>query len=150
MFSYGCMHLNHYHHEPLGNPFQNGVCQVWVTYTTFHLSCCSVMESSHSCILKTHATIASSSSWISTHGSNFPIFGLPYRWLKSEVRGMPQNLLAPVNKLCFFKLHPWVVFNDSLDYMPLGFVACTLFVLVDLWIVFDIVWRGTFFLFISC
>jgi len=30
-------------------------------------------------------------------------------------------------------------FNDSLDHLPLGFLKSTLFVLVDLYIVFDIV-----------
>jgi hypothetical protein len=33
--------------------------------------------------------------------------------------------------------------NDSLDHLPLGFVASTLFVLVNLCIVFDIIWGKT-------
>jgi hypothetical protein len=32
-----------------------------------------------------------------------------------------------------------VTFNDSIDHLPFGFLESTLFVLVDLYIVFDIV-----------
>jgi hypothetical protein len=39
--------------------------------------------------------------------------------------------------------------NDSLEHLPLRFVTGTLFVLVDLCIVFDIIWIGTFFFSVS-
>jgi hypothetical protein len=43
-----------------------------------------------------------------------------------------------------FSTTSMVTSNDSLDHLPLGFVANTLFVLVHLCIVFDIVWGRTF------
>jgi hypothetical protein len=52
---------------------------------------------------------------------------------------MPQNLLAPRKEVLPFSTTSMVAFNDSLDHLPLGFVANTLFVLVHLCIVFDIV-----------
>jgi len=55
------------------------------------------MENPYSCILKTHATIASSSSSISTpYGPISLLSVFPYRWSKSEAMGVPQNLLTPL------------------------------------------------------
>jgi len=145
MFNSRYLRLNQYHHESLGYPFQNGVGQVWITSATFHLNCCSVMESPHSYILKTNAIITSSSSFVSTHGG--PIFLLlvfPYRWLESEVTNKPQNLLAPRKEIMPFSTASMATSNDSLEHLPLRFVTCILFVLADLCIVFDIIWKGTF------
>jgi hypothetical protein len=52
---------------------------------------------------------------------------------------MPQNLLGPHKEIMFFSTTSMAAFNDSFDYLPLGFVVGTLFVLIDLCIVFDIV-----------
>jgi hypothetical protein len=98
------------------------------------------MESPHSCIFKTYVTIVSSYFSISTLGG--PIFLLlvyPYRWLKSEVMGLPQNLLAPRKEVMRVSTTSMATSNDSLDHLPLGFVACTLFVFANLHIVFDII-----------
>jgi hypothetical protein len=38
-----------------------------------------------------------------------------------------------------FSIASMVASNDSFDHLPLGFLAITLFVLVDLYIMFDIV-----------
>jgi hypothetical protein len=108
------------------------------------------MESPHSYILKTHAKIASSSFWVSTLGG--PIFVLlasSYRWSKSEITSMPQNLLS-YKKSMPLSTTSMATSNDSFHRLPLGFVTCTLFVLVDFCIVFDIVWGKTFSLFVSC
>jgi len=148
MSNFGCLHLNQYHHESLGYPFWNEVGRVWVTFATFHLNCYSVMESPHSYILKTHVIIASSYYFVNTHGG--PIFLLlvfPYRWLENEVTNMYQNLLAPHKKVIPFSTTSKATYNDSLEHLLLRFVPCMLFVLVDLCIVFDIVWKGTFSLF---
>jgi hypothetical protein len=53
--------------------------------------------------------------------------------------GMPQNLLAPNKEIMFLSITSMATSNDSFDYLPLGFVIGTLFVLIDLCIVFDIV-----------
>jgi len=98
------------------------------------------MESPHSCILQTHVTIASSSFFVSTLGG--PIFLLlvfSYRWSKSEVTNMPQNLLTPHKEIMHFSTTSTVASNDSLDHSPLGFVVGTLFVFANLCIVFDII-----------
>jgi hypothetical protein len=140
------MRLNQYHHKSLGNPFQNGVGRVLVTFATFHLSCYNVMENPHSYILKTHATIASSSSSINTLGG--PIFMLlifPYRWSKSEVTGMPHNLLALHKEVMLLSIASMAASNDSLNHLPFGFIVGTLLVLVDLCIMFDILRRDILF-----
>jgi hypothetical protein len=98
------------------------------------------MESPHSYILKTHTIITSFSSSISTLGGSIfllPIF--PYKWLESEGMNMPQNLLTPRKKIIPLSTTSMATFNYSLNPLPLGFLACTLFVLIDLCIVFDIV-----------
>ncbi len=99
------------------------------------------MENPHSCILKTHATITSSSSSISTpYGPIFLLSVFPYRWSKSEALGVPQNLLTPLKKIMPLSTTSMATSNDSLVHLPLGFVASTLFVLDhDLCIMFDIV-----------
>jgi hypothetical protein len=38
-----------------------------------------------------------------------------------------------------FSIASMAASNDSFDHLPLGFLASTLFVLIDLFIVFDIV-----------
>jgi hypothetical protein len=48
-------------------------------------------------------------------------------------------LLGPHKEVMPLSIASMVVFNDSLDHLPLGFLANILFVLVDLYIVFDIV-----------
>jgi hypothetical protein len=98
------------------------------------------MESPHFYIFKTYAIIASSYSSVSTLGG--PIFLLlifPYRWLKNEVTGLPQNLLAPHKEVMPLSTTSMVASNDSLDHLPLGFVVGTLFVFANLCIVFDII-----------
>jgi hypothetical protein len=89
---------------------------------------------------KPHAIIASSSSSINTHGG--PIFLLlvfPYRWSKNGVLSMPQNLLSLHKKIMPLSIASMATFNNSFDHLPLGFVTCTLFVCVNLYIVFNIV-----------
>jgi hypothetical protein len=98
------------------------------------------MESPHSYILKTNTIIAFSSSFVSTLGG--PIFILlvfPYRWSKSEVMNMLQNLLAPRKKVMILSTASMAAFNYSLEHLPFRFVIGTLFVLADLCIVFNIV-----------
>jgi hypothetical protein len=98
------------------------------------------MESPHSYILKSHAIIASSSSFVNTPGG--PIFLLlvfPYRWLENEVMNMPQNLLAHHKEIILLSTTFRATSNDSFEHLPLRFAAGTLFILVDLYIMFDIV-----------
>jgi hypothetical protein len=98
------------------------------------------MKSPHSCIFKTYATIASFYSSINTLGGPiFLLLVLPYRWLKSEVTCLPQNLLAPHKEVMPLSATSMVAFNDSLDHLLLEFVAGTLFVFVNLFIVFNII-----------
>jgi hypothetical protein len=52
---------------------------------------------------------------------------------------MPQNLLAPHKEIMFLSTTSMVASNNSPDHLPLGFVIDTLFVLVNLGIMFDIV-----------
>ncbi len=52
---------------------------------------------------------------------------------------MPQNLLAPHKEVMPIPIASMAIFNDSLNHLPFGFVIGTLFILVDLWIVFDII-----------
>ncbi len=149
MFNSRCMCLNHYHHKSPGNLFQNRVGWGWVTFATFHLSCYIVMENPHSYILKTHATIASSSSFISIFG--VPIFMLlifPYRWSKSEVIGMPNNLLAP-QKLCFFQLHPRLLLIIHLTTCLLDLLQAPYLFLLT-FVLRLIFWRRAFFLYVFC
>jgi hypothetical protein len=109
------------------------------------------MESPHSYICKTHTTIASSSSSISTlGGSIFLLLVFPYKWLENEGTNMPQKFLAPRKKVILFSIASMVVSNYSLDQLPLGFLTSTLFVFVELCIVFYIGCRGTFNLFGFC
>ncbi len=145
MFNSGCLHLNQYQHESLGYPFRNGVGRVWATFVTFHLNCCSVMEGPHSYIFKTHVIIVSSYSFINTHGG--PIFlhlVFPYRWSENEVTNMSQNLLALRKEVIPFSTAFRTTSNDSLEHLLLRFVPSTIFVLANLCIVFDIIWKGTF------
>ncbi len=74
------------------------------------------MDNPHPYILKTHATIASSLSFVST--TNGPICLLlifPFRWLESEIIGMPQNLLALRKEVIPCSIASMVVSNDSFD-----------------------------------
>jgi hypothetical protein len=138
MLNFGCLHLNQYHHESLSNPFWNGVGWVWSTSATFHLSCYNVKKSPHSSIFKTHAI--KTSPFVNTpSGPILLLLVFPYRWSKSEVTNMPHNLLAPHKKIMLLSTTSMVVSNDSLDHLHLGCVLGTLFVLVDLCIVFDII-----------
>jgi hypothetical protein len=98
------------------------------------------MESPHSCIFKTYATIASFYSSVNTIGGPiFLLLVLPHRWLESEVTCLPQNLLAPHKKVMPLSTTSMATFNDSLDHMPLGFVAGTIFVFTNLFIMFNII-----------
>ncbi len=149
MFNSKNLHLNQYHHESLAAHFEMG----WVKFESLLplSNCCNVMKSPHSYILKTHATIISSFSWVNTpNGPIFLLLVFPYRWLKSEITSMPQNLLAPHKEVILFSTTSMVASNNSFDHLPLGFVVGILFVLADLCIVFDIVWKRTFSLSVSC
>jgi len=98
------------------------------------------MESPHSYIFKTHVIIASSYYFVNTHGG--PIFLhllFPYRWSENEVTNMPQNLLALRKEVILFSTTSRATFNDSLEHLLLRFVPGTLFVLVNISIVFDII-----------
>jgi len=109
------------------------------------------MENPHSYILKTYATIVSSSSSINTLGG--PIFLLvvfPYKWSNNEVMGMPHNLLTPHKEVMLLSIASTVASNDSLNHLPLGFVAGTLFVLANLCIMFDILKKDIIFFLASC
>ncbi len=97
------------------------------------------MESPHSCIFKTHVTITFSFSVSTLGGPIFLFLVFPYRWSKSEIMSMPQNLLGPHKEIMFLSTTSMAAFDDSFDYLPLGFVVGTLFVPIDLCIVFDIV-----------
>jgi hypothetical protein len=48
-------------------------------------------------------------------------------------------LLGPHKEVMPLLVASMVAFNDSVDHLPLGFLANTLFILVNLYIVFDIV-----------
>jgi len=101
------------------------------------------MESPHSYILKTHTTIASSSSssyLVNTHGGPFfLLLVFPNRWLENEVTSMRLNLLAPYKKVMLLSITSMVTFNHSFDHFPFGFLTSTLFVLTNLCIMFDII-----------
>ncbi len=71
----------------------------------------------------------------------------PYKWSKSEVTGMPQNLLTFHKEVMLLSIVSMVASNDSLNHLPFGFVAGTLFVLVDLCIMFDILRKDIFFVY---
>ncbi len=70
----------------------------------------------------------------------------PYRWSKSEVIGMPHNLLAFHKTIMLLSTASMVVSNDSLNHLLLGFIVGSLLVLADLCIMFDILTRDIIFL----
>ncbi len=115
MFNFGCLCLNQYHQKSLGTSFQNVVGLVWVTFATFHLSCCSVMENPHSYIFKTHATTTWFFSFVITQWLNLSTFSFSFKWSESEVIGMHQNLLAPCKEVLPCSITSMVVFNDSFN-----------------------------------
>jgi hypothetical protein len=98
------------------------------------------MESPHSYIFKSHAIIVSSSSFDNTpSGPTFLLLVFPYRWLENEVMNMPQNLLAHHKKIIPLSTTFRAASNYSFEHLLLRFVASNLFILIDLYIMFDIV-----------
>jgi hypothetical protein len=94
------------------------------------------MDNPHSYILKTHATTTSSSFYVNTpHGLIFLLLVFPFRWSKSEVTRMPQNLLAPSKEVMPHSTTSMAISNDSFDHLPHGFIASTLFVFGGLCVV---------------
>ncbi len=64
---------------------------------TLNLNCCNDIDGSHFCIIRIHAMIITSCYFVSTsNGSTFLYLVVPFTWLESDVNGMFQCLLAPL------------------------------------------------------
>jgi hypothetical protein len=79
--------------------FEGGLVQI--SSITSILNYYKVMESPHSCILNVQATIATSSSSMSTScGPCFFDYVLPFKWFEEEVRGMCQCFFVFFKVVC--------------------------------------------------
>jgi len=129
MLIYGCFQLNQCHEVFFGTPCLNGVGLVWVRSTTFIFNCCSVIESPHSYIPRTHATIVTSSSFVNTHvGPIFMFHVFPFKWLEKKLNGMFQNLLAFFNERVPLSITSMASSNDCLSISPFFFSSGTLLI----------------------
>ncbi len=122
MLIYGCFQLNQYHEVFFGTSCLNGVGLVWVRLTNFIFNCCSLIESPHSYIPRTHATIVTSSSFVNTHvGPIFMFLVIPFKWLEKELNGMFQNLLAFLNERVPLSIASMASSNDWSIHFPFFF-----------------------------
>ncbi len=127
MLIYGCIQLNQYHQIFLGTPSLNGVGLVWVHSTTFIFNCCSVIESPHSYIPRTHATIVAFSSFVNTHaGPIFVFLVFPSKWLERELSSTFQDLLTFFNECVPFSIASMASSNDWSTHFPLFHSSGTL------------------------
>jgi hypothetical protein len=95
-------------------------------FSTFILNCCSVIENPHSYISRIHAITITSSSYLNTLAS--PIF--PFKWLKRELGGMFQDLLAFFNECVPFSIASMVSSNVWFVHFPFFLIGG---VLLTIW-----------------
>jgi len=112
---------------------------------TLNLNCCNDIDGSHFCIFRIQAMIITSCYFVRTlNGSTFLDLVEPFRWLESDVNGMLQCLLAPLQGgyISFDCIHGF--FQMFICQCDSCVVIKALFFLVDLCFGCDVSRGGTF------
>jgi hypothetical protein len=141
----GCLLLNLYCQKFLDTPPRKGVGFVYVNFATFIFNCCKLIDNPTSCINKTQATTTYSSFSVSMHfGLGFLVLVLPYKWSKSEIRGMFHYLFALFKYSVPFSTTSLASSNCSLVHLPLVIKGLQLLTFLCVFVGYCLKHGGTF------